>query len=70
MDQKVLSYKLQSVSFPPDALSAPDIPRTARQINTLGEGEVVCAVAMSNPIKYVYTGGKRCVKVITITFIS
>ena len=55
--------QLQPVSFPPDALSAPGIPRAARQINTLGHGEVVCAVAMSNPTKYVYTGGKGCVKV-------
>jgi len=59
--------QLQPVSFPPDALSAPGIPRAARQINTLGHGEVVCAVAMSNPTKYVYTGGKGCVKVWDIT---
>ena len=26
-------------------------------------GDVVCAVTMSNPTKYVYTGGKGCVKV-------
>uniref|UniRef100_A0A170VKL8 Protein groucho-1-like protein isoform x5 n=1 Tax=Triatoma infestans TaxID=30076 RepID=A0A170VKL8_TRIIF len=34
-----------------------------RQINTLSHGEVVCAVTISNPTKYVYTGGKGCVKV-------
>lgn len=34
----------------------------ARQINTLPHGEVVCAVTISNPTKYVYTGGKGCVK--------
>ena len=54
---------LQPVPFPPDALSGPGIPRQARQINTLSHGEVVCAVTISNPTKYVYTGGKGCVKV-------
>ena len=49
--------------FPPDALMGPGIPRHARQINTLAHGDVVCAVTMSNPTKYVYTGGKGCVKV-------
>merc|ERR1719193_405146 len=51
------------VPFPPDALMGPGIPRHARQINTLAHGDVVCAVTMSNPTKYVYTGGKGCVKV-------
>lgn len=54
---------LQPVPFPPDALVGPGIPRHARQINTLNHGEVVCAVTISNPTKYVYTGGKGCVKV-------
>ena len=54
---------LQPVPFPPDALNASGIPRHARQINTLSHGEVVCAVTISNPTKYVYTGGKGCVKV-------
>lgn len=54
---------LQPVPFPPDALVGPGIPRHARQINTLSHGEVVCAVTISNPTKYVYTGGKGCVKV-------
>jgi len=58
---------LQPVSFPHDALTSPGIPRHARQINTLQHGEVVCAVTMSNPTKYVYTGGKGCVKVWDIT---
>lgn len=49
--------------FPADALTGPGIPRHARQINTLSHGEVVCAVTISNPTKYVYTGGKGCVKV-------
>ena len=59
--------QLQPVSFPADALTTPGIPRNARQINTLAHGEVVCAVTMSNPTKYVYTGGKGCVKVWDIT---
>ncbi|XP_044740762.1 protein groucho isoform X3 [Chrysoperla carnea] len=55
--------QLQPVPFPTDALMGPGIPRHARQINTLNHGEVVCAVTISNPTKYVYTGGKGCVKV-------
>ncbi|XP_050456483.1 protein groucho isoform X3 [Cataglyphis hispanica] len=55
--------QLQPVPFPSDALIGPGIPRHARQINTLTHGEVVCAVTISNPTKYVYTGGKGCVKV-------
>lgn len=55
--------QLQPVPFPTDALLGPGIPRHARQINTLTHGEVVCAVTISNPTKYVYTGGKGCVKV-------
>ncbi|XP_014611528.1 PREDICTED: protein groucho isoform X7 [Polistes canadensis] len=55
--------QLQPVSFPAEALTGPGIPRHARQINTLTHGEVVCAVTISNPTKYVYTGGKGCVKV-------
>lgn len=54
---------LAPVPFPPDALLGPGIPRHARPINTLHHGEVVCAVTVSNPTKYVYTGGKGCVKV-------
>merc|ERR1719232_198298 len=53
----------RAVPFPPDALMGPGIPRQARQINSLPHGDVVCAVTMSNPTKYVYTGGKGCVKV-------
>lgn len=55
--------QMQPVPFPHDALIGPGIPRHARQINTLSHGEVVCAVTISNPTKYVYTGGKGCVKV-------
>ncbi|XP_071643722.1 protein groucho-like isoform X3 [Temnothorax longispinosus] len=55
--------QMQPVPFPQDALMGPGIPRVARQISTLDHGEVVCAVTISNPTKYVYTGGKGCVKV-------
>eukprot|EP00066_Takifugu_rubripes_P028706 XP_011617972.1 PREDICTED: transducin-like enhancer protein 4 [Takifugu rubripes] len=55
--------QMQPVPFPPDSLIGPGIPRHARQINTLGHGEVVCAVTISNPTRHVYTGGKGCVKV-------
>ncbi|KOC69547.1 Transducin-like enhancer protein 3 [Habropoda laboriosa] len=55
--------QMQPVPFPHDALIGQGIPRHARQINTLTHGEVVCAVTISNPTKYVYTGGKGCVKV-------
>ncbi|XP_043247456.1 protein groucho-like isoform X4 [Amphibalanus amphitrite] len=55
--------QLQPVTFPQDALLGPGIPRHARQMNTLSHGEVVCAVTISNPTKFVYTGGKGCVKV-------
>lgn len=55
--------QLQPVPFPMDALIGPGIPRHARQLNSLTHGEVVCAVTISNPTKYVYTGGKGCVKV-------
>ncbi|XP_034946322.1 protein groucho isoform X2 [Chelonus insularis] len=55
--------QLQPAPFPTDALVGPGIPRHARQISTLTHGEVVCAVTISNPTKYVYTGGKGCVKV-------
>ncbi|XP_033225347.1 protein groucho-like isoform X9 [Belonocnema kinseyi] len=55
--------RLEPVPFPADALRGSGIPQHARQINTLTHGEVVCAVTISNPTKYVYTGGKGCVKV-------
>ncbi|XP_043189862.1 transducin-like enhancer protein 4 isoform X3 [Amphibalanus amphitrite] len=55
--------QMMPVPFPTDALLGPGIPRHARQMNTLSHGEVVCAVTISNPTKFVYTGGKGCVKV-------
>ncbi|UXI16103.1 Collagen type IV alpha-3-binding protein [Sarcoptes scabiei] len=50
------------VPFPPDALIGNGIPRHARQANLLPHGEVVCAVTISNPTKFILTGGKGCVK--------
>ena len=55
----------QPVPFPPDALLGSNIPRHARQVNTLNHGEVVCAVTISHPTRHVYTGGK--VGVINLT---
>ncbi|XP_041980833.1 protein groucho-like isoform X4 [Aricia agestis] len=60
---------LQPVPFPADALTAPGVPRGARQAATLPHGEVVCAVALSltGTARYAYTGGKGCVKLWDIT---
>jgi len=55
--------QLQPVSFPPDAFIAPGIPKYTREINTFLHGEVVCAVTLSDPTNFVYTGGRGCVKV-------
>ena len=54
---------MQPAHFPPDASVGPGIPRQVREIDQLNHGEVVCAVTISNPTQYVYTGGKGCVKV-------
>ena len=62
--------QVNPVPFPPDALGGPGIPRHARQVNTLSHGEVVCAVTISNPTKYIYTGGKGCVKMWDINLTS
>ncbi|XP_043909690.1 transducin-like enhancer protein 4 isoform X2 [Protopterus annectens] len=55
--------QIQPAPFPPDALIGTGIPRHARQIHSLGHGEVVCAVTLSSSTRHVYTGGKGCVKV-------
>lgn len=54
---------VQPAAFPQDALSSPGVPRQVKLINSLGHGEVVCAVTISNPTRHVYTGGKGCVKI-------
>ena len=42
----------------PSEIYVPGLPKRASQINMLPHGEVVCAVTISNPPKFVYTGGK------------
>ena len=54
---------VQPAAFPPDALSAPGVPRQLKLLTSLAHGEVVCAVTISNPTRHVYTGGKGCVKI-------
>jgi len=56
---------IQPTIFPNE--SSNQIPKAAKEIDVLNHGEVVCAVTISNPTKYVYTGGKGCVKVWDIT---
>ena len=34
------------------------LPRNIRNLFTLLHNEVVCAVAISNPVRHIYTGGK------------
>ena len=50
--------QVQPVNFPVDAISAPDLPRSIRSVCTLSHNEVVCAVAISTPVRHIYTGGK------------
>ena len=38
--------------------SGPGLPQQLKQLCTLVHDEVVCAVALSNPVKHIYTGGK------------
>lgn len=47
----------------PRALADPAVPKRAREVFSLDHGEVVCAVALSNPTRNIYTGGKGFVKV-------
>jgi groucho len=54
---------VQPAPFPPDALTAPGVPRQVKLLSSLLHGEVVCAVTISNPTRHVYTGGKGCVKI-------
>lgn len=53
--------QIQPVEFPADAATANGLPRSVRSICTLLHNEVVCAVAISNPVRHIYTGGKVCV---------
>ncbi|CAI8023885.1 Transducin-like enhancer protein 4 [Geodia barretti] len=54
---------VQPVPIAADAAVAPGLPRSIRTLYTLLHNEVVCAVAISNPVRHIYTGGKGCVKV-------
>ena len=49
------------MQFPVDALHG--MPRKARPTLSLLHGDVVCAVAVDNPSRLVYTGGRGCVKI-------
>lgn len=62
--------QLQPMTFPPEFMSGMGIPQYARQMGTLSQGDVVCAVAISNPVKHIYTGGKGCVKIWDINAIN
>eukprot|EP01135_Chromosphaera_perkinsii_P012328 Nk52_evm20s2635 gene=Nk52_evmTU20s2635 len=55
--------RLTSIAFQPGAGSGPGVPKSVRPVASLNHGEVVCAVAISNQTRHVYTGGKGCVKV-------
>uniref|UniRef100_A0A5K3FA89 TLE_N domain-containing protein n=1 Tax=Mesocestoides corti TaxID=53468 RepID=A0A5K3FA89_MESCO len=46
----------------PEAFSGPGVPHSARPIQTLEHGEVVCAVMINSAARHIYTGGKGCVK--------
>ena len=49
---------VQPVEIPADAATAPGLPRNIRSICSLLHNEVVCAVAISNPVRHIFTGGK------------
>ena len=49
---------VQPVPIAADAAVAPGLPRSIRTLYTLLHNEVVCAVAISNPVRHIYTGGK------------
>lgn len=57
--------ELVPTQFPSDCTVGPKIPKSAKAIQTLTHGEVVCAVAIGHswPNRHAYTGGKGCVKV-------
>lgn len=67
--QEVYSSQLDADGQPnyircsPRTLADPQVPKKAREVFSLEHGEVVCAVALSNPTKNIYTGGKGFVKV-------
>ena len=54
---------MKQVKLQADVLMGPGIPQHAKQIGALPHGSPVCAVAISNSTKFVYTGGKGSVKI-------
>lgn len=52
----ITSEGMQPTIFPNEP--SHQIPKLAKEIDVLNHGEVVCAVTISNPTKFVYTGGK------------
>ncbi|KAL5260380.1 hypothetical protein ACHWQZ_G010488 [Mnemiopsis leidyi] len=56
---------LVPTQFPSDCNLGAKIPKSAKAVQTLHHGEVVCAVAIGHswPNRHAYTGGKGCVKV-------
>lgn len=53
----------QPVTFPADANTGPDIPKSMKKVCDLPHGDVVCAVTISHQNRQIYTGGKGCVKI-------
>ncbi|VUZ47763.1 unnamed protein product [Hymenolepis diminuta] len=51
------------VPIMPEMLAGPGVPMSAKAIQTIEHGEVVCAVMVDSPKSHVYTGGKGTVKV-------
>jgi len=39
------------------------MPKNSRLVASLPHGDVVCAVVTSDPFRYIYTGGKGCIKI-------
>jgi len=48
-----------SVQFPRiSTIKSVDCPESITPIQTYHQGEVVCSIALSNPFRYIFTGGK------------
>ncbi|KAG5669984.1 hypothetical protein PVAND_000272 [Polypedilum vanderplanki] len=58
----IQSFDQNEPIFIPQSSSS-KIPLGIQPIWTLNHGSIVSAVAFSNPMKYVFTGGKGCVKI-------
>ncbi|KAJ3168754.1 hypothetical protein HK101_011594 [Irineochytrium annulatum] len=56
----------QTQRYPPPAQMGRNpqaVPKTSKFLTSLEHGEVVCALALTNPFSYVFTGGKGGVKI-------